>query len=220
MRKYLNRKNISQFFYNLIPIFGVIYWGWQPIMIIMLYVAETVLIGLLHVVYMLALYFINHKNPEAVNLKRQNEGIKGGCLIPFFTFHFGFFVVIQMVVFFGFNSGQASPLELVKTLITGTYKYALLTLFVIKITDMITEFLWDPAVHLKLPDDVFFQPYGRIFVQQFMVILGGWFVLIRDKQFMGYLIILVIAKTFFDIYFTTFNRKMLLDLFRKNNRRE
>lgn len=220
MRKYLNRKNISLFFYNLLPIFGVIYWGWKPILIIMLYVTETLLIGILHVLYMMALFFMNRNNPEAVNLKRENEGVKGGCLIPFFIFHFGFFVVVQMVVFFGFNPGKEGPAELLQTMITGTYKYALITLFVIKITEMISEFLWDPTVHLKLPDDVMFQPYGRIFVQQFMVILGGWFVMIGDKNFMGYLIILVIAKSFFDIYFANLNRKMLLDLFRKNNIQE
>jgi len=215
MKEFLTRKNLTLFLLNLIPLYGALYLGWRPMMIIMLYVAETIMIGIIHVFYMLGLYLMNHNNPDAINVKRDNEGVKGGCVIPFFFVHFGFFVFVQMMVFGGFtNNNSGGVWKMMMELFTGSYKYALAALFITKVGAIVAEFLWDPEVKLKLPDDVFFQPYGRIFVQQLMVILGGWFTIFGDKKFIGYLIVLVISKTFFEILFS--NPEFLKRLAKKN----
>ena len=197
MNKYLTSKNLALLLINLVPLYGVLFLGWQAIIIILFYVAETIMVGVIHVFKMSALYIMNHKNPAALAVDRSaNSGVSGLGLIPFFIFHFGFFVFVQMMVFGGFT--DQNLIKSFGMLFTGNYKYALAIIFITKLTLLISELFWDPEVETKLPDDVFFEPYPRIFVQQFMVILGGGFAMF-NKSVMGYLIILILCKTILDL---------------------
>jgi hypothetical protein len=101
-----------------------------------------------------------------------------------------------MMVFGGFT--DKNLIQSFGLLFTGNYKYALAVIFITKLTMLISELFWDPEVETKLPDDVFFKPYPRIFVQQFMVILGGGFAMF-SKSVMGYLVVLVLCKTILDL---------------------
>ena len=196
MKKYFTSKNLALLLINFIPLFGVFFYGWQAISIILFYVAETILVGIIHVIKMSALYIMNSKREEALSVVRTNSGVKGLGLIPFFIFHFGFFVFVQMMIFGGFT--HQNLLKTFPLLFTGNYKYALSVIFITKISVLISELFWDPESEKKLPDDVFFEPYPRIFVQQFMVILGGWFAIIGNSL-IGYLVILVLCKTVLDL---------------------
>ncbi|NUM32298.1 MAG: hypothetical protein HUU47_08240 [Bacteroidetes bacterium] len=202
MKKYISSKNFTLILINLIPLFGVFYWGWYAYSIILFYVAETLLVGFIHVIKMTALYFMNSKRQSALSVSRNNSGVRGAGLIPFFIFHFGFFVFVQMMVFGGFTNQNL--LKVFPVLFTDTYKYALSAIFLTKITVLIAELFWDPDSDKKLPDDVFFEPYPRIIVQQFMVILGSWFSIIGNS-IIGYLIILIVCKTVLDIGFANFD---------------
>lgn len=204
MKKYITSQNLSLLLINLIPLYGVLFLGWQAIIIILFYVAETVMVGVLHVFKMSALYILNHNNPAALSVDRSaNSGVNGLGLIPFFIFHFGFFVFVQMMVFGGFT--DQNLFDSFGLLFNGYNKYAMAAIFITKLTILISELFWDPEADTKLPDDVFFEPYPRIFVQQFMVILGGWFA-IFSKGVLGYLIILVLCKTFLDLSIANFSK--------------
>lgn len=207
MKKYLTSKNLALLLINLVPLYGVLFLGWQAMIIILFYVAETMMVGVLHVFKMSALYIMNHKNPAALAVDRSaNSGVSGLGLIPFFIFHFGFFVFIQMMVFGGFT--DKNLLQSFYQLFTGDYKYALVIIFITKLTLLISELFWDPEVDTKLPDDVFFEPYPRIFVQQFMVLLGGWFA-IFSKGVLGYLFVLILCKTFLDLAIANISKERL-----------
>ena len=106
MNKYITSKNLALLLINLVPLYGVLFLEWQAMIIIVFYVAETILVGILHVFKMAALYIMNHRNPMALAVERTNTGVKGLGLIPFFIFHFGFFVFIQMMVFGGFTGAN------------------------------------------------------------------------------------------------------------------
>lgn len=214
MKKFLTSKNLALILINLVPLYGVLFLGWQAIVIILFYVAETIMVGVLHVFKMTALYIMNHKNPLALAVDRSgNSGVSGLGLIPFFIFHFGFFVFIQMMVFGGFT--DKNLLQSFYQLFTGNYKYALAIIFITKLTLLISDLFWDTEVETKLPDDVFFEPYPRIFVQQFMVILGGWFA-IFSKGILGYLIILIACKTFLDLAIANISKEKLNKMLVKN----
>ena len=205
MKKYLTSQNFALLLINLIPLYGVLLLDWQAIVIILFYVAETIMVGVLHVLKMAALYIMNRNNPAALAVDRSgNSGVSGLGLIPFFIFHFGFFVFVQMMVFGGFTNQNL--IHSFGQLFTGDYKYALAAMFIAKLTLLISELFWDPEVETKLPDDVFFEPYPRIFIQQFMVILGGWFT-IFSKGVMGYLIILIACKTFLDLVLANISKE-------------
>lgn len=209
MNKYLTSKNLALLLINLVPLYGVLFLDWQAMIIIVFYVAETLIVGILHVFKMLALYIMNRNNPAALAVVRTNTGVKGFGLIPFFIFHFGFFVFVQMMVFGGFTGGGL--FQSFGLLFTGNYKYALAILFITKLTMLISKLFWDPEVETKLPDDVFFEPYPRIFVQQFMVILGGWFTMF-SKSVIGYLIVLVACKTVLDLILANVSKNWLKNM--------
>lgn len=171
--------------------------GWSALILILLYVAETILIGLIHIVKMLILYYMNRKNPFAYKVKRESNDLTGIGVVIFFIVHYGFFIFVQMMVFNGFTH-DSGFFESMKLLFTGDYKFALLTIFITKMSTISAEFLWDPKIHTKLPEDVFFEPYPRIIVQQFMVILGGWLSLFGGKV-TGYLIVLIAGKLVADL---------------------
>lgn len=196
MKKYLTSKNLSLLLINLVPLAGVFLYNWNANSLILFYVAETILIGIIHVIKMSALWVMNSKRESALSVVRTNTGVKGLGLIPFFIFHFGFFVFVQMMIFGGFT--HQNLINVFPTLFTGTYKYALSTIFITKILMLISELFWDNESEKKLPDDVFFEPYPRIFVQQLMVILGGWFAIIGNTL-IGYLLVLVLSKTIIDL---------------------
>lgn len=202
MKKFITSKNISLLVINLVPLFGVFYYRWDAYSIILFYVAETILIGLIHIVKMTALYIMNSKRPSALSQKRTNTGVKGLGLIPFFTFHYGFFIFVQMMVFGGFT--KQNILKVLPQLFTENYKYAFAVIFITKIANLITDLFWDIDSDKKLPDDVFFEPYPRIVVQQFMVILGAWFSILGNT-IIGYLLVLVIGKTVCDFILANIN---------------
>jgi len=141
---------------------------------------------------------MNRKNPMAYKVERENNNLTGIGVVIFFIVHYGFFIFVQMMVFNGFTR-EAGFFESMKMLFTGDYKFALLAIFITKMSAISAEFLWDPKIHLKLPEDVFFEPYPRIIVQQFMVILGGWLSVFGGKV-TGYLIVLIIAKLIADLF--------------------
>lgn len=207
MKQFLNLKYLPTLVVNLIPLYGVVFLGWSPLIIILLYVSETILVGIIHMLRMTVLHYSNRHRPEALAVKRHDSGIKGMGLVLFFMVHYGFFIFVQMMVFTGFVKGQGF-LQAVQVLFTGDYKYALMIIFFTNLSAWLYEFLWDPAVHLKLPEDVFMDPYPRILVQQFMVILGGWVSVFGGKM-TGYLVVLILAKLFAEILFIPGNISVL-----------
>lgn len=146
---------------------------------------------------MLLLHFMNRKSPIAYTVKRESNSLTGIGLVIFFIVHYGFFIFVQMMVFNGFTR-DAGFFDSMKLLFTGDYKFALLAIFITKMSAISAEFLWDPKIHTKLPEDVFFEPYPRIVVQQFMVILGGWVSLFGGRV-TGYLIVLIAGKLVADL---------------------
>ncbi|MFM9944020.1 MAG: DUF6498-containing protein [Bacteroidia bacterium] len=209
MKKYLTSKNLALLLINLVPLYGVLFLDWQAMIIILFYVAETILVGILQVFKMAALYIMNHNNPAALVVIRTNTGVKGLGLIPFFIFHFGFFVFVQMMIFGGFTNQNL--IQSFGLLFTGDYKYAMAIIFITKLSLLISDLFWNPEIETQLPDDVFFEPYPRIFVQQFMVILGGWGIFFGQGM-MGYLIVLIGCKIVLDLILANISKNWIKDM--------
>jgi O-antigen ligase len=75
MNKYFTSKNLALLLINLVPLYGVLFLGWQAMIIIVFYVAETLIVGTLHVFKMAVLYIMNHNNPKALAVDRSaNSG--------------------------------------------------------------------------------------------------------------------------------------------------
>ena len=184
--------------------------------IIMAYFLETIIIGFIQI---FKLYKI---------ISNSNSSKAKYSLIVFFLFHYSFFVAVQLIFVFVFvgmkDSNIGEPFNLIENL---TYVLSikgmttvLLSIFAYNLFDFLVNFI-GPKVYLKMTvEKAFIQPYTRIFVQQFAVILGGFFLMFTSALFaVGVLII--VFKTIIDLTIVSGNidELMKVDLSTFNKRR-
>src|SRR5690606_12701165 len=107
--------------------------------------------------------------------------------ILFFIIHYGIFVFIQTQIFFKLSQVIESNQFFVsyKTIFQalGDEGKLLLGIFALYYTiDFLFDFIGTGKYQNEEMSDLMFRPYGRIFVQQFVVILGGFFLLFKANS--------------------------------------
>ncbi len=164
---------------NLFPIVGVIIFGWNIFEIVALYVIETIIIGLYNVIKM-----------------SFTEGKTKFALIPFFLFHYNFFILIQSIFVVILIGGGTDDLF---TLFTNRdFIIAICLIFISHGVSLYKNYINSKKYKTIKAETLMVSPYKRIFVQQFMVIGGAFVVMIFDAP-MGFLIILIFLKILIDI---------------------
>lgn len=187
---------------NLVPVYGVWFEGWNAAQIFLVYCLETVIIGLFTVVKMACItLFI--KPRDEWNTGRSSVMVSGLFFILFFIVHYGIFVFVQTQIFFGV-SGLIKHGPLLDTYrgipkALGPQGLLLLLIFIVYYTlqnlfDFFLSGEYKKISMLKL----MLQPYGRIFVQQFVVIVGSMFLTFGAHKV--FILVLALVK----IYFETF----------------
>jgi hypothetical protein len=198
-RSMLNRNSLSIVLWNLFPVIGVLFWGWQPISIFVCYALETIVVGVFNVFKLIAVYRYGLPDPP------EQKGIRGLGIIRFFIFHYFFFVFGQLTLFFSINMfAFTGPLNAIHNLhaimLRGPYQIALLA-FIINNTHLfIYDFCFYKKYKMRTMVQQMFEPYPRIFVQQFVVILGCYIFKASGNDY-AVLIVFVLAKIFFDLLF-------------------
>ncbi len=188
---------------NLIPVYGVWFEGCNASQIFLVYCLETIIIGILNVLKMtFVTLFIKSKD------EWRNNGFTtlqtGWLFIFFFIFHYGIFVFIQTQIFFDvsgliksnsvFGNYTAIPNAL------GNEGKLLLPIFVIyySLQDFYNFFFAGEYKTISL-NSLMFRPYGRIIIQQFVVIAGSMFLTFGAGKI--FILILATVKIFFEVYF-------------------
>ncbi len=164
-------------FFAVLVAFGVV----DALTVLLAYFLETIIIGILHVI---KLAMVNRYGKASdPSSKSQPQGIG---LILFFIIHYGFFVAIQSIFMFGFFEGAIPEITSGFHLIDN-YRYAfqhpgmvpvLSSIVITNVTYFITNFIQPQRYKEYSSSELFMKPYVRIFVQQFAVILGGFFFVI------------------------------------------
>jgi hypothetical protein len=193
---------------NVVPLVGVLFWGWDTEKVLLTYLLETIVVGLVHALRLCLVHFLFRNRPEVLARAEEirntfgPQGMEGGFLILFFLFHFFFFVAVQSMVLGGFTHG--SMLSIIRRLAAGlddqSLTPVLLSFLGIQLVYLLNELLSGKYSGSPL-STIFFQPYKRIVIQQFMVILGG-FLLFMGFQNFGYLLVLVFVKTVVELLIT------------------
>lgn len=199
---------------NLIPLAGVLLFQWDILAILLLYWAESVIIGYINVFKMVFCRTDNVLHgvlpqlagqpvPEELikSLPRMSASVFKFFLIPFFVVHYGMFCFGHLTAVVGFFSdtgislGAGSSLaELWQTSfwiavvgIAGSHLYSFYT-------NYIGGGEYKRASLLVLMH----RPYGRIIVMHLAIVFGAGFVMWLGSP-LPMLLILIVAKTVLDI---------------------
>ena len=164
----LDRNAIPVILLNLFPLVGVIWMGWKPESVFICYALETIVVGVFNIFKMLTVY--HYGLPPAPD----ETGVTGLAMIPFFVVHYFFFVFVQLSIFFsGDKYGGLLP-TLYALMGQRSYSMALGAFVINNGLGFINGFMVSGIYTKRTMAEQMFEPYPRIFVQQLVVIIGGF----------------------------------------------
>jgi len=196
---------------NLVPLYGVWFEGWDARMVFLVYCLETIIIGIMTILKMAALtLFVKTEEKWKINGKSSRQ--TGWFLILFFTLHYGIFVFVQTQLFFGVSglmkgTSMMSGYAQIPALL-GNEGKILLAIFICYYTleTIFNFFLSGEYKRISLAR-LMFQPYGRILIQQFVVILGSMFLTFGAGRI--FILVFVVIRIFAEV-FLRFDRLLKL----------
>jgi hypothetical protein len=203
---------------NSLPIFGVLYWGWDVFVLLMLYWLETAIIG----GWTIARIAIAPPGSMGKIEINGRPTVAGSLFIAgFFVVHSGIFMLVHMIFLWTLFSGAWSkiihgPIDFVGKLIIGTDMWIpLLVLFVVRGLAFLFHVLrpeviqrFEQSLHLRnnappeaAPADelgsIIGAFYGRIIVMHMTIIFSAFAAVIFGS--IAPLIIMVAVKTVADV---------------------
>jgi hypothetical protein len=156
---------------NLVPLAGVLWFGWRMFDVLMLFWMESVVIGVINLLRM------------AVRLFGAGE-LKGVVLIPFFTVHyFGFCAAHGLILVLVFGPPGLSPaqvlgasgfFEIIRQLLSEpTLRWGLIAIAASHLFSFLANFLWAGEWRRTGIDILMGAPYGRIMLMHVVLVIGA-----------------------------------------------
>jgi hypothetical protein len=156
---------------NLVPLAGVLWFGWRMFDVLMLFWMESVVIGVINLLRM------------AVRLFGVGE-LKGVVLIPFFTVHyFGFCAAHGLILVLVFGPPGLSPaqvlgasgfFEIIRQLLSEpTLRWGLIAIAASHLFSFLANFLWAGEWRRTSIDALMGAPYGRIMLMHVVLVIGA-----------------------------------------------
>ncbi len=188
---------------NLIPVYGVIFLGWNPVEAFIVYALETLLVGMLTVLKLLVVT-IYRKKDTWYNQGTSQE-VSGFFFIFFFIMHFGLFAAVQTAIF-SQSANITPPGSGLLHFFFHWYEYInrdigyMLSAFVISyLVRSFVPFIVSGEYKRISMMRLMFQPYGRIFIQQLTVIAGSMFLALGVGK--GFVLVFALVKILFEVFF-------------------
>ncbi len=177
---------------NLIPIAGVMFFGWSAGTIIFLYWLENVVIGVLNIPKLLTAQGTDGASVSTTGIFKLAGGL---FLSAFFIVHYGMFCFGHYV--FLKSSFDQVP-SLAEIFSRGDILIALGGLSASHIISMAVNFYGKGQYKTRSPNMQMFMPYSRIVILHVVIILGGFFTMLSGSGLIS-LMILVALKTAVDL---------------------
>ena len=203
---------------NLLPLAGVLWWGWSVLDVLVVYWLESGIVGALNVPKILlaegeasggTTFTINGR---PVDLEGMGRAANAGLAL-FFVAHYGIFWVVHGVfVFalplFGLGSGGAfgpsggpfgpAPAGPLYDLSLSTVALAAGSLLLSHGVSFATNYLGRGEFRGASPDAQMMEPYGRVMVLH-LTVIGGAFLVGSFGSPLPALVLLVVLKTALDV---------------------
>ena len=175
---------------NLFPVAGVILFGWNVFLLLVLFWMENLVVGLYTVLKML---FVSRDNASWA--ARVSATV-------FFCVHYGLFTsvhgVFVFVVFGGDTIFAPETASIWDTLMGYQLGWGALALFASHGVSFLHNYLGSGENKHSNLSGLMQQPYGRVVILHLTIIFGGFFVMILGSPVFG-LLFLVVLKTVIDI---------------------
>ena len=172
---------------NAVPIFGVLFWGWDARSILILYWLESVIIGGLNIIKILS---IREEQGRVKPFLLSNLGSAA-----FFTVHFGMFTWVHgafLKEIFGVDSLLSGLIQ------GGPIIWTLLSFLISHAFSMFVNFYGKKEYLGRSPNEQMMQPYSRVFVMHLVVLFGGFLVQSFDAPVLA-VVLLIALKTLIDL---------------------
>lgn len=194
---------------NIIPLWGVVFLGWDAFYIVLLYWSENIAVGFYNVLKMAFAGFL-----------KPSKHLGKLFLIPFFIIHYGGFCGIHgvfVLTLFGKDDSSFMKdinwpcflafVQILLNVIKHAYsvmplamRYALAALFVSHGVSFVCNYLIKGEYATSKPEKLMGSPYGRVVVMHMAVLFGAFLTMALGSP-VGILIILVGIKTYLDVVF-------------------
>lgn len=172
---------------NAVPLFGALFLDWKLLSIIVVYWAESAVVGLYNIIRMM-----------------MAPGERKSFMIPFFMFHYGFFMLGHYVaiIIFGIFTGDRSiiniglfaPLYADRTVLS-----AVLAMFVSHGVSFLQNFVGRKEYLNTTVDVQMIRPYGRIVVMHVAILASAFAIALTDfDRPVTAVAILIVLKTILD----------------------
>ncbi len=208
---------------NLLPVAGVLFWGWNVFEIVSLYWFENVVIGAINVLKMLTATGdasdiqpnngVKNEDPEMPDYLRNptgggviNYGIKL-FLVPFFTFHYGMFCFVHGIFVFTLLGGKGGQMmnggpftgmgRMVSQILDSGGKWFIAAIIASHLFSFFYNYLAKGEYRRISAPAQMAAPYGRIVVLHIAILFGA-FVITALGSPVFLLILLIVGKIVLD----------------------
>jgi len=175
--------------FNLIPLLGVLFFGWNLSAIMVLYWFENVIIGFFNAIKMAKAEGTKPRRQLYSGSKPITDANKTSSIL-FFLVHFGIFTFGHGVFVFTFFGRGLPP---VSSLLP-----AALCLFSSHGISYSYNFIHNEEYRRLAFQDLFFQPYKRVLIMHITIIVGA-FIAFQIEQPTFFLVVLIVLKIGVDI---------------------
>lgn len=182
--------------HNVFPIFAIIFWNWDPVLLVYFYISETIIIGIINFFkIILSGGFI--KNKDSSN---SQAGLPGKIFLGiFFLVHYNAFNYGQVIFIAGDTIKQSGSFALIQfaeyMLSTESLKAAMILIFFSHAYSFVFDFILSGAYKKANPTTIMFLPYPRIFIQQFVAIFGGMIMLLLNAPAALFILLQILKMT-------------------------
>lgn len=204
-KRKLTYSDLALIITNLLPLYGVLFEGWDPRQMFLVYCLETVIIGGYNVIKMAIVTFYKKKDVWE-GAGGSTSLVTGWFFLLFFIFHYGFFVFVQTSIFAGVSglssAGSFGPFNFLGKIfsyLTIDAKTVLYIFILMYGCRAMFEFILNGRYKTISLGVLMFQPYLRIFIQQMVVILGSLFLAFGAGKI--FMLIFVIIKIAAEVFF-------------------
>lgn len=202
-KRKLTNSDVFLIIANLLPLYGVWFEGWDPKQMFLVYCLETIIIGGYNVIKMIIVTLDRKKDVWENNGSKSL--VRGWFFILFFICHYGLFVFVQTGIFAGVSGlssdGAFGPFTFLGKIffyLNNDAKIVLYSFIAMYGFRMTFDFILSGKYRETSLGLLMFQPYLRIFIQQFVVILGSMFLVFGAGKI--FMLIFVSIKLYCDLF--------------------